>query len=56
MPVAEAREMPQSILDQKLNDVCRECNQGWMNTLEVHAEMTLVPLLRGQHTHAGRSM
>ncbi|WP_406360415.1 hypothetical protein OH782_00090 [Streptomyces sp. NBC_01544] len=46
-----SREIPQSILDQKLNDVCRDCNQGWMNDLEQQAESTLVPLLRGQPTH-----
>ncbi|MGW7103772.1 hypothetical protein [Streptomyces sp. NPDC054838] len=49
--VAMSREIPQSILNQTLKDVCGNCNSGWMNDLENRAEKTLVPLLRGQHTH-----
>ncbi|WCD83685.1 hypothetical protein KPP03845_100004 [Streptomyces xanthophaeus] len=54
-PVARSREIPQSILDQKLNDVCRDCNAGWMNDLENRAEKKLVPLLRGEHTDVGKT-
>ncbi|MFE2928460.1 P-loop NTPase family protein [Streptomyces goshikiensis] len=48
-----SRQIPQSILDQTLKDVCGDCNSGWMNTLENQAEKTLVPVLRGQHIRVG---
>ncbi|MFJ3914110.1 hypothetical protein [Streptomyces vinaceus] len=47
-PTEVSREIPQSILDQTLKDVCGACNNGWMNDLENRAEKTLVPLLRGE--------
>ncbi|MFI7179743.1 hypothetical protein [Streptomyces spororaveus] len=47
-PTETSREIPQSILDQTLKDVCGDCNNGWMNDLENRAERTLVPLLRGE--------
>ncbi|MFE5562888.1 hypothetical protein [Streptomyces sp. NPDC056544] len=48
VPTETSREIPQSILDQTLKDVCGDCNNGWMNDLENRAERTLVPLLRGE--------
>ncbi|MGW1768878.1 hypothetical protein ACWCQL_33150 [Streptomyces sp. NPDC002073] len=53
--IAMSRQVPQSILNQTLKDVCGGCNNGWMNNLEILAEKKLVPLLRGEHTHVGKA-
>ncbi|MFD8288819.1 hypothetical protein ACFV2B_11435 [Streptomyces lavendulae] len=41
--IAMSRQVPQSILNQTLKDVCGGCNNGWMNNLEILAEKKLVP-------------
>ncbi|MCC0100716.1 hypothetical protein K7B10_39380 [Streptomyces flavotricini] len=53
--ISMSRQVPQSILNQTLKDVCGDCNNGWMNDLENRAEKTLVPLLRGEHTHVAKA-
>lgn len=35
-------------LDKTVKRVCRECNQGWMSTLEQEAKPVLTPLIQGQ--------
>ncbi len=34
----------------RLRDVCRDCNGGWMSTLEATAKPILLPLMRGETT------
>ncbi|MFI0786719.1 hypothetical protein ACH4Q6_14135 [Streptomyces lydicus] len=53
--VAMSRDIPESILDQKLRDVCGPCNNGWMNDLENRAESSLVSLLRGRRRHVSET-
>ncbi|WP_129286481.1 hypothetical protein [Streptomyces sp. GZWMJZ-114] len=44
----KSRDIPESILDQRLVEVCEPCNSGWMNRLEQSAEQYLFPILRGE--------
>jgi hypothetical protein len=40
--------IPQSPYELQVNDVCKTCNEGWMETLEVEAEEFLFPSFLGE--------
>lgn len=42
------RPIPKSAFDMPINEVCRECNQGWLNDLESSIEEELVELANGR--------
>ncbi|MCL6302853.1 hypothetical protein [Streptomyces kronopolitis] len=53
--VEMSRQIPESILDQELKDICGPCNSGWMNALENRAEEPLKALFQGRRTHVSET-
>lgn len=46
----ERRELKDSLFDQTLRKVCKPCNEGWMERLEVQVEPVLAALIMGEPT------
>jgi hypothetical protein len=44
----KSKNIPQSPYELQVNDVCKTCNEGWMERLEVEAEEFLFPLISGE--------
>lgn len=43
------RKIPSGPFDQKVNDVCKECNEGWLNkSVELPCEQYIEPAILGQ--------